>query len=35
MGVIHSLQRTTLAELVEFDQRPRLGAHAAAPVTTS
>jgi Rrf2 family cysteine metabolism transcriptional repressor len=33
MGVIGSLQRTTLAELVAFDQRPR--AHAAAPVTTS
>ena len=25
MGVIRSLQRTTLAELVEFDQRPATG----------
>ena len=25
MGVIRSLQRTTLAELVEFDQRPAAG----------
>jgi Rrf2 family protein len=31
MGVIRSLQRTTLAELVEFDGRPPLHAHAAAP----
>src|SRR5262249_37986762 len=30
MGVIHSLQRTTLAELVEFDRRPGF----AVPVTT-
>jgi Rrf2 family cysteine metabolism transcriptional repressor len=31
MGVIGSLQRTTLAELVEFDSRPTVG----TPITTS
>ena len=30
MGVISSLQRTTLAELVEFDTRPAVG----TPITT-
>jgi DNA-binding IscR family transcriptional regulator len=33
MGVIRSLQRTTLAELVEFDSRP--SAAPPASVTTS
>jgi Rrf2 family cysteine metabolism transcriptional repressor len=35
MGVIRSLQRTTLAELVEFDARPHVGAPTASPVPTS
>jgi Rrf2 family transcriptional regulator, cysteine metabolism repressor len=36
MGVIRSLQRTTLAELVEFDSRPGVGAPlAVTTVTTS
>src|SRR5919205_4488823 len=33
MGVIHSLQRTTLAELIEFDSKKPLPA-APTPVTT-
>jgi Rrf2 family cysteine metabolism transcriptional repressor len=34
LGVVRSLQRTTLAELVEFDSRPSM-APTAPPLTTS
>ena len=35
MGVIRSLQRTTLAELVEFDVKPTVTQHVPTSVTTS
>jgi Rrf2 family protein len=34
LGVIRSLQKTTLAELIEFDSRPGVGSAPAITVTT-